>query len=239
MEAYCITLKETPTRAISAQKELSKLPDDIHWQMHIETRDSAGGLRGVYMSHCHVMQKALALGLPYILVFEDDLNVLPWNYEAWYEVRRFVQNHEFDTIRLGWGLSGYPHHSLSCLSAQPIQNFKYLFLSPDCQCLHAVIYSRNMMKNFLFHHAQYIGTPIDVVLSEYYRNSIVVAPMMIGQYRCLGTTVQPDDNWCDLMEKVEPVVGLVVSNQLIFIIPLFLSIIIPVIAMGRHVMHPK
>jgi hypothetical protein len=195
LQAYCITLNETPDRKNKAQTQLEKLPSDINWDFHYENKDPEGhGSRGCYNSHVNVMRKSLALGLPYVIVFEDDCHISKWDYDAWQEVKRFLATEEFDTLKLGFcGVCFDIETTLTnFLQNKPIEGYKKIFYAAFCACTHAVIYSRSMMEKFVREYPEYTGVNIDLLPNTITRNYIVL-PMMVFQNPEIKSTISIDD----------------------------------------------
>ncbi len=70
---YCINLKERDDRLASVSAELARVGVLDRVEFYRPERDPRGGLYGCWESHTQVFRMALEKGLPYVLIFEDDV----------------------------------------------------------------------------------------------------------------------------------------------------------------------
>ena len=96
-----ISLAENQARRESTQSELDKLK--LKTDFLLAKRDKGHEKRGCFNSHLQVCREALFSGCQSVLVFEDDVKILPFSQTQIDRINRFIsqQANEFDVLYLG------------------------------------------------------------------------------------------------------------------------------------------
>jgi len=96
-----ISLEENESRRLATQRELSKLK--LETEFFLAKRDQGHEERGCFNSHLQVCREALYSGCQSLLVFEDDVRILPYTEKQISRLNHFIarQNNEFDVLYLG------------------------------------------------------------------------------------------------------------------------------------------
>jgi glycosyl transferase family 25 len=97
-----ISLEENEARRVSVINELAKL--NLNTDFYFATRDRGNEERGCFNSHVQVAKNALSdHKCDALLVFEDDIKVLPYNQNAINCINSFLakKSNDFDLLYLG------------------------------------------------------------------------------------------------------------------------------------------
>lgn len=147
-----ISLKENHTRRTLAQTELSKL--NLKTDFFLAERDSGHEERGCFNSHRQVCKQALDDGCQTLLIFEDDIKVLPYQQKQIDRVNRFLRENKkpFDILYLGL-----------IIGKMWFCGMKSIVRAKGAG-LHAYIISKQGMEKIITY--QYQGIPIDKVIKR-------------------------------------------------------------------------
>jgi len=97
-----ISLRENEERRKLTKSELLKL--NLKTEFFIADRDPENGERGCFNSHLQVCQQALADQCQSVLVFEDDVKILPFTAKQITAINQFIKDQDkinFDVLYLG------------------------------------------------------------------------------------------------------------------------------------------
>jgi GR25 family glycosyltransferase involved in LPS biosynthesis len=99
---YCINLIEREDRYVHMKNEFERIGLK-NVKFYRPRRDPEGGKRGCFISHQTCLRNAYSKGVPYVLIFEDDL-IFQNNYlEGFEQAINFIHNNEnWELLRLGF-----------------------------------------------------------------------------------------------------------------------------------------
>src|SRR3990167_5314477 len=161
-----ISLNTDDERRQQTQQELAKL--QLTTEFFLAEKDPSDRVRGCFHSHLQVAKKAFASGCNSVLVFEDDVHILPFTSKQIQAINHFVSHHtHFDVLYLGLIIS-----KMWFCGAYPIVRAK----GAGC---HAYILSRQGMEKL----SQYLftGIAIDKIIKSDFR-CYSIYPIIANQY---------------------------------------------------------
>ncbi len=164
---FTISLHDQEERRKVARQEISKLHLETQW--FLAERDSTGNAeQGCFNSHVAVAKLALQNNARTLLVFEDDVKILPFSQQQLLDLNRFLKNNykNFDLIYLGFILG-----KMWYCGKRSIVRAKGV-------ALHAYILSTTGIEKMA--NYEYNGVPIDEVIKKTMK-CYSVYPMIAAQ----------------------------------------------------------
>ncbi len=148
-----ISLKENHARQNQTQKELEKL--QLKTDFFFAQRDEGHEERGCFHSHSRVCKQALDEHCRSILVFEDDVKILPFQQKQIEQINTFIEkkSSHFDLLYLGL-----------IIGKMWFCGYRSIVRSKGSGA-HAYILSQRGMETLA--HYEYDGQPIDKIMKHH------------------------------------------------------------------------
>lgn len=161
-----ISLMNREDRRIIVKKELSKL--NLQTEFFLTEPDKENRERGCFDSHVAVARHALREGCQSILIFEDDIKILPFSQNQMDAINQFISKPaRFDLLYLGLILGKIWYCGTKSI------------VRARGACLHGYLLSKSGMEKMA--NYQFTGLAIDEVVKQDLK-CYSVYPMIAEQY---------------------------------------------------------